>query len=84
MLGETDAEAQRKSQLDAFIHIDVLNISSVYTWRLEQEHHLASTSGSAMTDAQVRDFVDTCKFLLLSLVLSLYVLNPAKVSFSVA
>jgi D-glycerate 3-kinase len=46
--------------LDAFIHVDAEETSYVYAWRLEQEVALRKAKGveNAMTDEQVRSFVD--------------------------
>jgi len=45
-------------QLDAFIHIDAVDIGFVYDWRIQQEHALIKAKGSGMTDNTLRSFVD--------------------------
>ncbi|WVQ83936.1 hypothetical protein IAT38_006080 [Cryptococcus sp. DSM 104549] len=46
-------------QLDCFIQIRPLDMSYVWTWRLEQEHNMkASNGGIGMTDTEVRQFID--------------------------
>lgn len=48
--------------LDAFVHIDAENTQYVYDWRLQQEAALRAAKGTGMTDAQVINFVNGCKF----------------------
>ena len=45
---------------DCFVHLEAENLSYVYEWRLEAERktRLALGEKAAMTDEQVRDFVD--------------------------
>lgn len=50
------------SKFDAFIHMDAKELSYVYNWRSEQEHHLISKKGTGMTDQQVKKFIDGCKY----------------------
>lgn len=45
-------------QLDALIHLDAADPLFVYGWRLEQETKLRVAKGAAMTDEQVKQFVD--------------------------
>jgi D-glycerate 3-kinase len=48
---------------DAFVHIDAAETNWVYDWRLEAEVEMREKKGSenAMTDDQVRRFVDGCE-----------------------
>lgn len=48
--------------LDAFVHIDAENTQYVYDWRLQQEAALRAAKGTGMTDSQVINFVNGCKF----------------------
>jgi D-glycerate 3-kinase len=50
---------------DAFVHIDAAQTEWVYDWRLEAEVKMREAKGvqNAMTDEQVRSFVDGCKCL---------------------
>ena len=45
-------------KLDAVIWLNAQDISFVYAWRLQQEHAMKAALGKAMTDDQVKNFVD--------------------------
>lgn len=47
----------------AFVHIDAAETEWVYDWRLEAEVKMREVRGvdNAMSDAQVKAFVDGCK-----------------------
>ena len=51
---------QLTDQLDALIHLDAEDPMFVYEWRSQSERKLRETTGSAMTDEQVVDFVNGC------------------------
>lgn len=45
---------------DIFIHLSPVELSQVYQWRLQQEHHMKATRGvNGLSDEQVKDFVET-------------------------
>lgn len=50
------------AMFDAFVHIDAAETGWVYDWRLEAEVKMRELKGveNAMTDEQVRRFVDGC------------------------
>lgn len=43
---------------DCFVHLDTEDLSTVYTWRTQQEHALIKARGTGMTDKQVVAFVN--------------------------
>lgn len=43
-------------------HSDAEDTHAVYEWRLEAERALRAAKGSGMTDEQVVEFVNGCKF----------------------
>ncbi|OWZ35134.1 D-glycerate 3-kinase [Cryptococcus neoformans var. grubii Br795] len=46
-------------QIDCFVQIRPLDLSYVWTWRLQQEHNMkAKNGGNGMTDEQVRHFIN--------------------------
>ena len=48
--------------LNAFIHIDAEDTQFVYPWRLEQEAKMRAEKGRGMSDEEVVDFVNGCRF----------------------
>jgi D-glycerate 3-kinase len=50
------------NSLNAFVHIDAEDVQYVYGWRLEQEAKLRDEKGSGMSDNQVIEFVNGCKY----------------------
>ncbi|WVF69662.1 hypothetical protein IAT40_004441 [Kwoniella sp. CBS 6097] len=46
------------SHIDCFVQIQPLQLDYVWTWRLQQEHHMKSQNGGiGMTDEEVRAFI---------------------------
>ncbi|KAE8539183.1 hypothetical protein D1P53_004273 [Cryptococcus gattii VGV] len=46
-------------QIDCFVQIRPVDLSYVWTWRLQQEHNMkAKNGGNGMTDEQVRHFIN--------------------------
>jgi D-glycerate 3-kinase len=54
-LGEYEALTE---MLDVFVHLDALEVGSVYGWRMEQERELWAKKGEGMSEEGVRKFVD--------------------------
>jgi D-glycerate 3-kinase len=47
------------THLDLFIHLDPQTLDDVYIWREQQEQALRVRTGSGMSPAQVKSFIDT-------------------------